>query len=331
MMKLKSRDFVGARLASGMGVGLIALSLSAGALAQGEKTAAPPPQAKTAEPKAAPQAKAPAPGLKQASQPATLRGTPTPTQKDTGKKDRGAAPSKETESSAEGEEAEKKPAEPTRKEKEARGAARVQREVALRRYATAKEAVAEADAEIGPDSKVDQVEARAARKAALAELKNARKGLHSAHRYDSKPFVGMKAAEKKVIDTKLKAHLAELRKTRKERTEESRLALEKRYGKKLGLKTVQEERVIHSWRVARLNQIIEVAMVTDRPEEAERARELLKKEDAASKKKLAKLSLAPLPPSSPEAGKKPEMASKPTTSTKTPSSSLPAAPKGAAQ
>lgn len=326
-MKLKSRDLVGARLASGMGAGLIALSLSAGALAQSEKSATPPPQAKAAETKTATPVKAPTATLK--AQP--LKATATPAHKDAAEKGPGSEAAEGSDAPAEGEAAATKPAEPSRREKEAKGAARVQREVALRRYAAAKAAVSESESEIGPDSKVDQVEARAARKAALAELKDARKDLHSAHRYNSKPFVGMKAEEKKVIDTKLKAHLAELRKSRKERTEASRLALEKKFGKKLGLKTVKEELVIHAWRVARLNQVIQVAEVTGRPEEAERAKELLKKEDADHKKKLAKLSLAPLPPSPPEAAKKPDMAKKPTTTTKSPSPGLPAAPKGAAQ
>lgn len=334
-MKMKPRDLMGARLASGMGVGLIALSLSGLALAEPEKPATPAPKPPTAEPKNTPPTKAPTATLKKASPPtaAPTRAAAPSTPKDaakTGVKAAGSKATQEDAASAEGDDAEKKPPEPSRKEKEAIGAARVKREVALHRYAAAKAALAESEDEIGPKSEVDQVEARAARKAALAELKSARKSLHAAHRHDSKRFVGMKSDEKKEIQAKLKAHMAELRKTRKERSEEVRTGLEKRFGKKLELKSMQEELVTHGWRVARLNQIIEVATVTGRPEEAERAKELLKKEDAASKKRLAKLSLAPLPPPPAEAAKKPAMAKETPKTTKSPASQ-PAAPKGAAQ
>ncbi len=94
-------------------------------------------------------------------------------------------------------------------------------------------------------------------------------------------------AKKKEIEERLAAIDAEREKTREERAKKRRAELEKEYGKKLDDATLRAELSRHAWRVARIEQLIEMAEAAGKTELAERARGLLSRESEKHQRRSA--------------------------------------------
>lgn len=94
-------------------------------------------------------------------------------------------------------------------------------------------------------------------------------------------------AKKKEIEERLAAIDAEREKTREERAKKRRAELEKEYGKKLDDVTLRAELSRHAWRVARIEQLIEMAEAAGKTELAERARALLSRESEKHQRRIA--------------------------------------------
>lgn len=209
----------------------------------------------------------------------------------------------------------------------------VSRADAMKHYRTAHQQLTAIPEPADPKSEA-AAEARKDRRDALRDLRRARDEILRSHNEARREFQKRDPDEVEKLRKKVTQHTADLRKDRKDRADKSRKEAEKVVGDKPLHPAVKEELRSHAWRVARLNQLVYLAELDNKPKQAEKAKELLSKENASHadrlKALLAKAEVKNYKPPAPA----PETKDKPGTAAKLPPGHPPmpnAASKPAAQ
>lgn len=156
------------------------------------------------------------------------------------------------------------------------------RRAALREYRAAMDSVdkAEDSSEGEPGPTV-----RRARKA----MKEARSEFQDVNRKRAVRFLKMSPAKKKAFRDRLQAQKKKLRAERKTYAKARRTKLKGRLGSKAKLPRVRNELRRHTWRVARLTRLIDIAEAALRADAKKRATDLLAKEHERHQRRLSEL------------------------------------------
>lgn len=127
------------------------------------------------------------------------------------------------------------------------------------------------------------------RNVALEKLEEARAQLLEAHERTRSARSPLPEAKLKARNQKLAELLEKARSDRNQRRGERVAQLKKTYGATLDAPAVRSELLLHAWRVARLERLMQMAEAEERSELLTRAKELLAKETARHEAELAKL------------------------------------------
>ena len=131
------------------------------------------------------------------------------------------------------------------------------------------------------------------RKVALEKLAEARAKLLEAHKLSRATRTPLPEAKLKARNEKLAELLEKARSDRDQRRGQRVAKLKKAYGAALDAPAVRSELLLHAWRVARLERLMQMAEAEERSELLTRAQELLAKETARHEAELAKLAKEP--------------------------------------
>lgn len=168
----------------------------------------------------------------------------------------------------------------------------VSRAEAIEHYRSAQKTLGDVPEPADPKSPAAD-EARKGRRDALRELRRARDEILRSHNDARREFQKRDPEDVEGLRKKVSERTNDLRKDRKDRSQKARDEIEKVVGNKPLHPAVKEELRSHAWRLARLNQLIYLAELDKRPQLADKAKDLIDKENTAHQERLKKLLAKP--------------------------------------
>jgi|GEM_PF-6903235 len=131
-------------------------------------------------------------------------------------------------------------------------------------------------------------------KKARATIKRARDEFRSVNRKRAVRFLKLSPAKKKAFQDRLLAQKKKVRADRKKASSTRKLKLQNQLGKNAKEPGVRNELRRHTWRVARLTRLIDIAEAARRADARKRAERLLLRENERHQKRLNELLQAPV-------------------------------------